>query len=168
MTDRTFLHQGRDWGLSVSSSASTGIASTLLRDGSTIHSTFKVSVPCNSTSTCAIRPNSIEADRLRQIALFILDETTILSLDILHCVDRLLRDIVGNNIPFGGKTFLLGGDFRQTIPVVKKANAAQIIEQCILRSPLFPLFTVFHLPGHHRERENEWLLKLGNNELQKR
>ena len=92
-------------GLSVSSSASTGIASTLLRDGFTIRSTFEVLVPCNSTSTCAIRPNSIEADRLRQIALFILDETSMLSLDILHCVDRVLRVIVGNNIPFGGKTF---------------------------------------------------------------
>ena len=83
------------WGLSVSSSASTGIVSTLLRDGSTIH----------STSTCARRPNSIESDRLRQIALFILDETSMLSLDILHCVDRLLRDMVGNNIPFGVKPF---------------------------------------------------------------
>ena len=60
-------------------------------------------------------------------------------------VDRLLRDIVGNNIPFGGKTFLLGGDFRQTLPVVKKANAAQIVEQCILRSPLWPFspFSIF-------------------------
>ena len=124
------------WGLSISSSASTGTASTLLRDGYTIHITFKVPVPCNSTSTCAIRPNSIEADRLRQIALFILDETSILSLNILHCVDRWLRDIVGNNIPFGGITFLLGGDFRQTLPVVKRENAAQSVEQCILRSLL--------------------------------
>ena len=77
-----------------------------------------------------------------QIALFILDETSMLSLDILHCVDRLLRDILGNNIPFGGKTFLLGGDFRQTLPVVKMAIAAQIVEQSILRSPLCPFFTV--------------------------
>ena len=130
-------------------------------------------VPCNSTSTSAIRPNSIEADRLRQIALFILDETSILSLDILHCVDRWLRDIVGNNIPFGGITFLLGGDFRQTLPVVKRENAAQIVEQCVLRSLLWSFITVFHLSGNHRIRENkeefsEWLLKLGNNELQKK
>ena len=97
----------------------------------------------------------IEASRLRQIALFILDETSMLSLDILHCVDRLLRDIVGNNLPFGDKTFPLGGDFRQTLPVVKKANTAQIVEQCILRSPLWPFLTVFHLSGNHRERENE-------------
>ena len=127
------INEPQYWGLSVSSSASTGIASTLLRGGSTIHSTFKVPVSCNSISTCAIRPNSIEADRLRQNALFILD-------------DRLLRDIVGNNIPFGGKTFLLGGDFRQTLPVVKKENAAQIVEQFILRSALWPCFTVSIFP----------------------
>ena len=62
---------------------------------------------------------------------------------------------MGNNIPFGGKTFLLDGDFRQTLPVVKKANAAQTVEQCILRSPLCPFFTIFHFSGNHRVRENE-------------
>ena len=167
------INEIKCWGLTVSSSASTGIASTLLRDGSTIHSTFKVPVPCTSNSSCAMRPLSLDGTKLRDVALFILDETSMLSLHIFHCIDRLMRDIMGNDIPFGGKPFLFGGDFRQTLPVVKRGNASQIVEQCILRSPLWPNFSVFHLTGNQRVRPNEqefsqWLLMLGNDELPKK
>ena len=96
-----------------------------------------------------------------------------LSIDILHCIDRLMRDIMGNDVPFGGKPFLLGGDFRQTLPIVRRGNASQILEQCILSSALWSDFTVFHLSGNQRVRPNEqefseWLLKLGNDELPKK
>ena len=65
--------------------------------------------------------------------LIIIDEASSMKKDALRCIDDLLRDLVKqqcvNNhifdsllfkqmIPFGGKTILLGGDFRQTLPVV--------------------------------------------------
>ena len=33
---------------------------------------------------------------------------------VLECVDAILRKIMGNDLPFGGKVILLSGDFRQT------------------------------------------------------
>ena len=40
--------------------------------------------------------------------------------------------------PWGGKTVLLGGDPRQTLPVIKRAGRAQIVTACIQMSPLYP------------------------------
>jgi hypothetical protein len=37
----------------------------------------------------------------------------------LECVDQLLQDIMGNDIPLGGKLFVGVGDFRQVAPVVR-------------------------------------------------
>ena len=34
-------------------------------------------------------------------------------------IDRVERDTTGNDIPFGGKIFVLGGGFRQTLPSLK-------------------------------------------------
>ncbi|CAF1955596.1 unnamed protein product, partial [Rotaria magnacalcarata] len=40
----------------------------------------------------------------------------------LKAVDILLRDIMNISVPFGGKIMVLGGDFRQVLPVVRFAN----------------------------------------------
>ncbi|XP_028072245.1 ATP-dependent DNA helicase PIF7-like [Camellia sinensis] len=48
-----------------------------------------------------------------------------------HCVeavDRTLRDTCDSEKPFGGITVLLGGDFRQILPVITKGVREQIIE----------------------------------------
>lgn len=36
----------------------------------------------------------------------------------LIALDRILRDLCGNESPFGGVVILLAGDFRQTLPVI--------------------------------------------------
>ncbi|KAG3193902.1 hypothetical protein PC128_g9825 [Phytophthora cactorum] len=40
-------------------------------------------------------------------------------------VDRTLRDLLKNDMPFGGVTMLLSGDFRQTLPVIPRAGPAE-------------------------------------------
>ena len=68
--------------------------------------------------------------------------------------------------PFGGKFILMGGDFRQTLPVVPRRSRTDIIAVCIKNSPLWHHFKVFHLTtnmrsdGHHDF--NEWLLSIGD------
>ena len=57
--------------------------------------------------------------------LILIDEATMLDRLLLEALDRSLRDLMNNqNMPFGGKTLLLAGDFRQCLPVVKGANRA--------------------------------------------
>ena len=124
-------------GYKVKTAAWTGIAATLLKLGRTIHSTFKVPVPCNDGSSCSIAPNSEVGREMKGIDLFILDEASMISCPVLEAIDRCLRDITGlRNIPFGGKTFVLGGDFRQTLPIVATwvsrttASKAQTFGMC--------------------------------------
>lgn len=38
----------------------------------------------------------------------------------LEALDRSLQDICSSSAPFGGKVLIMGGDFRQVLPVVKK------------------------------------------------
>ena len=60
---------------------------------------------------------------------------------LLEALDRQLRDITDNPaIPFGGKIIVTSGDFRQILPVIKKASRPQIVNQSLNRSKLWPLF----------------------------
>ncbi|KAL4619722.1 hypothetical protein ACB092_06G100700 [Castanea dentata] len=40
----------------------------------------------------------------------------------LESLDRTFKDIMEVNLPFGGKVLILGGDFRQVLPVVPKGG----------------------------------------------
>uniref|UniRef100_UPI0035900DBD uncharacterized protein n=1 Tax=Myxine glutinosa TaxID=7769 RepID=UPI0035900DBD len=122
--------------------AYSGIAATLLAGGRTSHHRFKLPVPILENSTCNISPTSKDADTLRKANLFIWDEAPMAPAYALAAVDRCLRDVTSNNIPFGGKVLLLGGDFRQVLPVVPRAAPAAIIATCIKRSKLWPKFDV--------------------------
>jgi hypothetical protein len=57
--------------------------------------------------------------------------------------DRSLRDIVSEkqprlqDVPFGGKIVVLGGDPKQILPVIENATRAQTINASIFRSYLW-------------------------------
>jgi hypothetical protein len=52
-------------------------------------------------------------------------------------LDRSLRDLMRHHnngrmdIPFGGKVVVLGGDFRQILPVVPKANRQEVVNSSV-------------------------------------
>ena len=73
----------------------------------------------------------------------------------LHAIDKLLRDITRIDIPFGGKIMLLGGDFRQVLPIVPRSPPAAIIEVCLKSSELWPLFRQVHLTKNMRADADE-------------
>lgn len=50
---------------------STGIATSLLPEGRTVHSRFTLPVPIIETSTSSIQPNSKEAEEIRNTQVFI-------------------------------------------------------------------------------------------------
>ena len=57
--------------------------------------------------------------------------------DALRCIDQLLRDLMETQELFGGKVILLGGDFRQTLPVAELGTPARVIGLCLTSSQLF-------------------------------
>ncbi|XP_014670443.1 PREDICTED: uncharacterized protein LOC106811370 [Priapulus caudatus] len=154
----------------VAATAWTGIAATLLTDGRTVHNLFKLPVPILDTSVSNVKPNSNHADFLRSVTLFIIDEASMIPSNALTAIDKMLRDIADIDIPFGGKIFVLGGDFRQVLPVIPKKPPAVVIENCLKRSPLWPHLTLHHLTKNMRALQSEqtfasWLLHLGNGQL---
>ena len=68
---------------------------------------------------------------IRKPKLLLWDEATMAPSVALTAVDRLLRDIMQSKKPFGGKVLLLGGDFRQTLPIVLHGKQSQIVQTTI-------------------------------------
>ena len=95
----------------VIASAMTGIASTLLPGGQTTHKAFCIPIPCHENSTCRVSPSSDYGEKLRSTLFFIIDEASMLDRYQFEAIDRMLRDVNANNVPFGGKILIIGGDF---------------------------------------------------------
>ena len=146
-----------------------GIASTLLDNGKTIHSTFKLPIPLLPNSTCRIPPNSNHAQHIRSASLIILDEASMISKTAFHCIDRCLQDICNNEVPFGGKTVLLGGDFRQTLPIPNRHIPEHVTNMCITSSHLWPIIHKLQLNINMRAQQDpqfaHFLLQLGNGNI---
>uniref|UniRef100_A0A8C5M9U6 ATP-dependent DNA helicase n=1 Tax=Leptobrachium leishanense TaxID=445787 RepID=A0A8C5M9U6_9ANUR len=84
-------------------------------------------------------------------------------LNALRCVDKLLQELMKNNKPFGGKTIILGGDFRQTLPVVAHGSRSAIVESSIKFNSLWDKFKIIKLQTNVRSVDPEfssWLINL--------
>ncbi|GJU21621.1 DNA helicase [Tanacetum coccineum] len=111
---------------------SLGIASLLLPSGRTTHSRFKLSLELTEESLRRITKNTQLGKLLADTDLIIWDEAPMNDCHFFEALDRSLRDIVNKPFSlFGGKSILLGGDFRQTLPVKKGASKMEIIASCI-------------------------------------
>lgn len=121
----------------------TGIAASLHDGGQTLTTRFGLPLDLKDNSVSSIKPGSEKAELIRQCDMIMCDEATMAHKYAFQCIDRLLRDLTGKeNRVFGGKIFVLCGDFRQTLPVVKRGSNVDIIQSCIKRSSLWQYFTV--------------------------
>ena len=104
--------------------ASSGIAATLLPGGRTAHSRFAIPISINEYSVCNICQNSALANLLRVTSLIIWDEAPMMQKYCVEAFNRSMQDITHCALPFGGKCVVMGGDFRQILPVIPKAPRA--------------------------------------------
>ena len=158
--------------------ASSGLAALLLDKGRTAHSRLKIPIKVDDNSVCFINAESDLASLLRRTDLFVWDEALMMNRHVFETVDRTFRDIMkASNIankgkPFGGKVFLLGGDFRQILPVVPNGNDYDIINSSLKRSRLWRHIEMKRLlvnmrlnetAGPEQGRFAEYLLRIGEN-----
>ncbi|KAJ0847366.1 putative DNA helicase [Helianthus annuus] len=157
--------------------AASGIASLLLPSGRTTHSRFKIPLDLTDDSICYVKKNTQLDQLLIETSLIIWDEAPMSDRRCFESLDKTLKDILDNSCdPFGGKSVLLGGDFRQTLPVKIKASKFDIINSSLPKSYLWPHFKVVKLLENMRlHRPNlttqekadirwfsSWLLEVGN------
>jgi ATP-dependent DNA helicase PIF1 len=94
---------------------------------------------------------------------------------VLEAIDRLFQDLMKSNLPFGGKIFVLGGDFRQTLPVLVKGSRGQIVDASLRRSKLWKVAKELKLTINERVRRRgdsekhkrfaEYVLQVGNGSI---
>ena len=91
---------------------------------------------------CNIKPRSDRVELLRAASLIVWEELPMANKACLHAVDALLRLLCNTDKPFGGKSFIGVGDFRQVAPVVRGGGLSAAIDASVRTSNLWPKFTV--------------------------
>jgi ATP-dependent DNA helicase PIF1 len=84
----------------------------------------------------------------------------------VEALDNSLQDIMGRlDLPFGGKTIVLGGDFRQVLPILRKGFMAQIVGASLQRSYLWESMRHLKLIRNMRAQSDprfaDYLLRIG-------
>lgn len=137
--------------------ASSGIASLLLPGGKTTHSKFGIPINPDEFSTCTITQGSDQANLIKAASLIIWDEAPMMSRHCFEALDRSMADLIGNNdnLPFGGKVVVLGGDFRQVLPVIHGAGRPEIVLASLNSSHLWKHVKVLKLTKNMRLMSND-------------
>ncbi|XP_023239126.1 LOW QUALITY PROTEIN: uncharacterized protein LOC111637795 [Centruroides sculpturatus] len=165
---RSLLHYFRARNEIVIPTASTRIASNLLSGGRTYHSLFKLPLEVNETSISNLSLDSKDGRDIRLAKLLIVDECTMASSHVMNAIDRILREVTGHQISFGGKVILLGGDFRQCLNILPHAMQSAIVQSGLKYCDSWSFFKKLTLSSNMRSQDpkySEWLLKLGNGTL---
>ncbi|XP_062219102.1 uncharacterized protein LOC133918956 [Phragmites australis] len=123
-TGKTFLYKAllatiRGQGKIVVAIATSGVAASIMPGGRTAHSRFKIPLSVDDGAFCSFTKQSGTAKLLRTASLIIWDEASMTKRQAVEALDNSMRDIMSRpELPFGGKTVVFGGYFRQVLPVV--------------------------------------------------
>ncbi|PIA36722.1 hypothetical protein AQUCO_03300139v1, partial [Aquilegia coerulea] len=153
---------------------SSGIASLLLTGGRTTHSTFKIPFEVLDDSVCSVTKQTIHTELFKRAKLIIWDEVPMQHRFCVEVVDRTLRHIREIKEPFGGVTVVLGGDFKQTLPVITKGTRQEIVRACLTKSHLWSGVRLLTLVKNMRLNSNDtenvkfadYLIEIGTNPKQ--
>ena len=77
------------------------------------------------------------AELLKLASLIIWDEGPNAPLAAFEAVNRFLQQLMGSDQPFGGKVMLIGDDFQQILPVLRRIDSSTIRQYCLHAAPFF-------------------------------
>ncbi|XP_044010203.1 uncharacterized protein LOC122853855 [Aphidius gifuensis] len=157
--------------------ASSGIAATLLQNGKTAHSAFKLPLDLQTTEhpVCSVKKQSSLGKLLRETRFIVWDESTMANKGGPEALDRTLKDFKSDDCPMGGVVVLFAGDFRQILPVVPKGSESDEINACLKSSYLWSSIASLrlttnmrvHLGGdNNADLFSQTLLKIGSGTFQ--
>jgi PIF1-like helicase/Helitron helicase-like domain at N-terminus len=130
---KTMWVQGLTWtlramGHHVLNVAASALAATLLPEGCTAHSAFRIPIPTTSSSYCGVKGASREM--IRQCKCICYDEVSMVGKEVAECLNRFLQDVMQNDKPFGGKVVVFLGDFKQLMPVEPGRRYPATVKDC--------------------------------------
>ena len=155
-----YIRYLKDHGVAIGVTASTGIAATHL-GGMTIHSWTGMGIAdaLDLGALAALAEKAPTARRIREAAVLVIDEVSMLHHFRLDLVDEIARHVRKDERPFGGLQVVLCGDFFQ-LPPVSRYGAAET--HFIYRSKAWKegKFVVCYLSENHRQKDDGLLLIL--------
>ena len=151
-TGKTFLYNClcshlRSQGKIVLCVASSGIAAQLPPGGRTAHSRFKIPLSNDINAVCNITHNSDLGELIRKTSLIIWDEVPMQHKACFEAVNRTLNDLCnrGEERVFGGIPVVLGGDFAQILPVIRRGTRQATVLACIRHASMWHKLRVLQL-----------------------
>jgi hypothetical protein len=140
----------------------------------------------DETTTCNIKRGTMLCELIQATSLIIWDEALMTHRIAFEVLDRTLCDIlllpsyINKKVPFGGKVVALGGDLRQTLPVIEGGSWSEIMNSAIVNSSLWSHVVVLHLKTNMRLLENtvteegkkelpefsRWMLDIGEGNIE--
>ncbi|XP_075098526.1 uncharacterized protein LOC142175511 [Nicotiana tabacum] len=143
-----------------------GVAASILPGGRTAHSHFKIPIDIDENTSCNISKENSLAGLIRDAKLIVWDEVSKAKKRMLEVFDLLLKNIMNTNALFGGKVVVLGGDFRQTLPVVQYGKKEDFIGESLLYSSIWNKLEKLKLSENMRAKTDpvfcDYLLRIGN------
>lgn len=139
--------------------APTGV-SALNVEGQTIHSLFALDIDVQDIEK--IRQKGVHGKRkvvLSCIDTIIIDEASMVRVDVMDAIDLKLQLANGNNLPFGGKQVLMFGDLYQLPPVVESQVDRYLVDKYggifFFNAPVFNkmLLQVYELRTVFRQKD---------------
>lgn len=143
-----------------------------------------ISLNATEESTCNIKQGSHFASLILKTKLIIWDEAPMMHRYCFEALDKTLRDILrfedASNLdrPFGGKTIVLGGDFRKILPVMPKGKRQDIVNATLNSSYLWANCELLKLTQNMRLQGNhvspqfndlsefaDWILEIGDGRI---
>ncbi|KAG5512701.1 hypothetical protein RHGRI_038884 [Rhododendron griersonianum] len=170
-TGKTFLYRAilatiRSQRKIALATASSGVAASILPSGWTAHSHFKIPINTDGKLSCHVGKQSGLAALLRETVLIVWDEASMAKKQSIEALDALLHDITENNTLFGGKVVVLGGDFRQVLPVIPKGTKEDCINASLVKSYIWKSLTKLKLTENMHARTDpafrHYILRIGN------
>ena len=152
MMSKALLARVRGGGNVALATASTGIAGCLLPGGTTAHSRFKLAINPLETYTIKVtrRVNDVTRKLLSEAKLIIWDEAPNMHKWHFEALEKGLRFIMDNDKKWGGKTVVLTGDFRQMLPVIRRATPHDVIQASLIHSVLWEDIIKFEMNRNMR------------------
>ncbi|ONM00077.1 hypothetical protein ZEAMMB73_Zm00001d030046 [Zea mays] len=170
-TGKTYLYRVllatlRNQGKIAVATATSGVAASIMPGGRTAHSRFKIPLTIDDGAVCSFTKQSGTTELLRKASLIIWDEASMTKRQAVEALDNSMCDIMGRPaLPFGGKTIVFGGDFRQVLPVVRKGSRAQVVTSSLRMSYLWESMSHLKLVSNMRAKNDPWfaefLLRVG-------
>ena len=147
-----YIHYLRARRVPVAVTASTGIAATHM-NGTTIHSWSGIGIKDELTERdlSNLARKQFLADRLKDTAVLIIDEISMLHAKQLNLVNQVLKHVRKNDNPFGGIQVVVAGDFFQLPPIGSKGESNRDKFAFMSEAWLDAGFRICYLSEQHRQ-----------------